>query len=76
MEDPDLIDVGELKNIFWDAVDKTQKDYEHLSVPKVTSLNQLTPLIRGILRQKLQEKSLLKIWWNGLVISRLKNWVL
>jgi len=61
MEDPDLIDVGELKNIFWDAVDKTQKDYEHLSVPKVTSLNQLTPLIRGILRQKLQEKSLLKI---------------
>jgi len=61
MEAPDLIDVGELKNIFWDAVDKAQKDYEHLSVPKVTSLNQLTPLIRGILRQKLQEKSLLKI---------------
>jgi len=55
MEAPDQIDIGGLKNIFWDAVDKAQDEYEHLSVPKVTSLNQLAPLIRGILRKKLQE---------------------
>lgn len=55
MEAPDKADVGQLEKIFWQAVDKAQKTYEHYSTLKVTSLNQLTPLIRGILRQKLQE---------------------